>query len=83
MNIASTASISFPYFYVEPYLYAFILALDVFRLIESQHLIVLYTILAITVFVKYMLVMSSLVLQLTKFLGINFVTVKQPKEKSK
>lgn len=81
LNIASTANIAFPTFYIEPYLYVSIIAMDAFRLLESQHLIVLYCILAATVLIKYLLVMASLVSQLTKFLNINFLTVKQKSKK--
>lgn len=77
LNISSTAQIDFPFFYWEPVAYAAILYCDYTSLIASTPaLVVLYTGLALVVFVKYSYFLQSMITQLTKFLGIKLLTVK-------
>jgi hypothetical protein len=77
LNIASTAQISFPYIYWEPVVYAGLLIADATRFIASDStLISLYALLAMVVFVKYSLFMHAMITQLTKFLGIRLLRVK-------
>jgi hypothetical protein len=80
LNIASTANIKFACNYIDPYIFLALLVLDINRLIPTQHIGILYAILGATVLIKYLIFMTSVVRQLTKFLGINLLTVK-PKDK--
>ena len=77
LNISSTAQIAFPWLYWEPIAYSLILIGDATYMIkDSQVVIGLYAGLTLIVFVKYMLFMNSVVVQLTKYLGIRFLRVK-------
>ena len=82
LNISSTAQIAFPWFYWEPIAYAGILIVDATYMIsDSKIIICLYGVLALIVFIKYMLFMNSVVVQLTQFLGIRFLRVKDKTKK--
>ena len=77
LNISSTAQIAFPWFYWEPIAYALILIADATYLIKDSNLVIaLYAGLTLIVFIKYMLFMDSVVSQLTKYLGIRFLRVR-------
>lgn len=76
LNIASTANIQFPSSYLEPYVFAILLFLDAQRLLAPQIIVSGYTAIVVFVLVKYLLFLYSMVTQLTKFLGIRFLRVK-------
>ena len=77
LNIASTAQISFQYLYWEPVAYAALLIADASGAIQCNcTLIWLYAGLVAIVFVKYSLFMYSMITQLTKYLGIKLLKVK-------
>ena len=77
LNIASTAQISFPYLYWEPLVYAALLIADATHFIASDStLIALYTLLILIVFIKYSMFMYAMITQLTKYLGIRLLRVK-------
>ena len=79
LNISSTAGIEFKYFHFEPIVYAALLLLDYGRILEPSILIAAYSLLVGTVFLKYALFVHSITIQLTKYLDIPFLTVKQKK----
>ena len=82
LNISSTAQIAFPWFYWEPIAYSVILAADAtYMIADSKVVLALYACLTLIVFVKYMLFMNSVVAQLTKYLGIRFIRVKDKTKK--
>ena len=82
LNISSTAQIAFPWFYWEPIAYAVILVADATYLVSDSKVVIgLYAGLTLIVFVKYMLFMNSVVKQLTKYLGIRFLRVKDNTKK--
>ena len=62
LNITATASIDFPVLYIEPFIFFAILTLDVYKVIASHHIIILYSILAATITIKYLLLMRGLIL---------------------
>ncbi len=82
LNISSTAQIAFPWFYWEPIAYMVILVTDAtYMILDSKVVIALYAGLTLIVFVKYMFFMNSVVKQLTKYLGIRFLRVKDKTKK--
>ena len=77
LNISSTAGIDFPYLYWEPVIYGLILYADYSNLIaDNTVLIALYIGLVAIVFVKYVMFLESMIRQLTKYLGIKLLKVK-------
>lgn len=74
------ASIPFPYVYTDPYIFFAIMLLDIYRLVSREVLIVLYICQFVTVLIKYSLIMNTMIQKLTKYLDINFITVKNKKE---
>lgn len=82
LNISSTAKIDFPYFYWEPIVYSAILYLDYTRLIRSDAVLIgLYVTLVATIFIKYCQFMESMIVQLTRYLGISLLKVKDVTKK--
>lgn len=79
LNIASTAGIKFSYFHIEPFVYLAILYADAFRLVSPEMLKGLYALLVVEVFAKYCLFLKSIIVQLTEYLKIPFLRVKQTK----
>lgn len=79
LNIASTAGIDFPYLYIEPFIYIAILFVDANRLANPHLLVGAYSMLALEVLVKYCLFLHSITTQLTTYLRIPLLTVKQKK----
>ena len=80
LNIASTAGIEFSYFHLEPMIYLVLLYLDNQRILQPQQLIGSYALLTFVVFVKYCLFIRSIIVQLTAYLNIPFLKVKQQKK---
>lgn len=77
LNISSTAQVDFPYLYWEPLVYGAIIYADATRLIASSNVIVgLYAGLVLFIFIKYSLFLNSMISQLTKYLGIKLLRVK-------
>lgn len=77
LNISSTAKIEFQYLYWEPIAYAIILYLDATRVIQSDMVVIgLYAALVTIIFVKYCLFLESMISQLTRYLGIKLLRVK-------
>jgi hypothetical protein len=80
LNISSTAKIEFQYLYWEPVVYALILMVDATRVVESsQVLIGMYCGLVLVILVKYSRFMESMIVQLTRYLNIRLLYVKQTK----
>lgn len=77
LNIASTAEISFPYHYSEPYIFLYLLYLDANRMLEGKLIVVGYMIIILVVFLKYSFFLYTMITKLTEFLGIKFLKVKE------
>lgn len=83
LNISSTAKIDFPYLYWEPVVYGLILYADAKNMVtDSRLLIAMYVGLVAIIFVKYTLFLNSMITQLTKYLGIRLLRVKDTKTHS-
>ena len=77
LNISSTAKIDFPFFYWEPIVYMIVLYLDATRIIQSDLVLIgIYVAIVLVVFVKYCYFLDSMIRQLTKYLGIKLLKVK-------
>jgi hypothetical protein len=82
LNISSTAKIDFPFFYWEPIVYMAILYFDYSRIIRSDAVLIgLYVTLATIIFIKYCQFIESMITQLTRFLGIKLLKVKEVTKK--
>jgi len=75
MNLNSTASMSFDWFYLEPFAYAAILYVDINRLLEANQIVYLYATFFGIILIKYFAFMLNVITQLTEYLEINFLTV--------
>ena len=77
LNIASTAQIDFPYLYWEPIVYGILLYLDASRIIQSSTILMFaYIGLVLYIFSKYCLFLESMIRQLTRYLGIKLLKVR-------
>jgi len=79
-NLNSTAGMRFNPYFVEPYVFAAVLYLDVQGALSTEQQALAYVLYVAMIFIKYLLFMRSVVSQLTAYLGINFVTVKSKKQ---
>jgi hypothetical protein len=83
LNISSTAKIDFPFLYWEPLAYGLILYADYTMMIkDSKLLVAAYVGLVTIVFFKYCFFLNSMITQLTKYLGIKLLKVKDVPKKS-
>jgi len=76
LNLSSIASLKVSNFFYDPILYSILLTCDIFRLIPANTLIILYTVLIIVITLKYLMLITSVCNQLTTFLGISLLRVK-------
>lgn len=77
LNISSTAKVAFPWLHWEPIVYALIIFVDATRIIKDDKVVIaLYGGLTLIVFVKYTLFLRSMITQLTSYLGIKLLKVK-------
>lgn len=75
MNLNSTASMSFNWFYFEPFAYAAILYVDINLLLAANQVVYLYATFLGIILIKYFAFMSNVITKLTEYLEINFLTV--------
>ena len=80
LNISSTSGIDFQYLYFEPVVYLAILYLDVNGLAKPNVLIGAYALLTSVIFAKYCLFLHSIIKQLTEYLNISLLKVKEKKK---
>ena len=80
-NLNSTAKMTFNWLFFDPWLWAAIVYVDHFKLVDTQVAAMLYCVYAAQLSFKYLAFMSSVISQLTAYLGINFVTVQKQKAK--
>ncbi|CDW77934.1 UNKNOWN [Stylonychia lemnae] len=83
LNISSTAEIPFQYHYWEAYTYIVLILIDFNRLLPAQFLVGGYIFLVIVISIKYGLFLYSIITQLTSYLGIKLLKVKQTSKKVK
>jgi hypothetical protein len=68
MNLNSTASMTFSWFYFEPIAYAAILYIDVNGSLESHQVVYLYAAFLALILIKYFVFMGGVITKLTDYL---------------
>ena len=82
-NLNSTGSMRFNYLYYEPFLYGLILYFDktLPKTSENDQIIfAAYCLYTLQIFIKYIIFMTSVINQLTSYLNIPFIRVKDKKQ---
>lgn len=78
-NLNSTAGMQFNWNFIEPYLYAVIIALDVFKVLPYAALSISYQLFALWIIGNYLVFMYDVINQLTTYLNIPFIRVMDKK----
>jgi len=81
LNLNTTCGMPFAWRFIDPYFYAAIIYLDSQKMIEDKTAVWLYVLWTSRVLVSYLMFMTSVIGQLTSYLNISFLRVKQPKVK--
>ena len=82
LNICCTAQIPFPTFYVEPYIFAILFGLEFTQQLPRDQTYLFYSVLGLTILVKYLRFMTYVVSTLCEKLNIRLLTVKPESEKT-
>jgi hypothetical protein len=81
-NLNTTCGMPFKWRFIDPFFYAVIIYLDSQNMIEDRTVVWLYVLWTCRVLVSYLMFMTSVIQQLTAYLNISFLKVKQTKAKT-
>jgi len=80
LNISSTGSFKYQWFFSDFYVFMFLLFVESQGLIDRQHALLFYGVLGVTLVLKYLRFLNYVISKLCDYLDISLVRVKKVKE---